>query len=56
MPLYSWAQFYYHLAMGESGNVLSVSGLTVKFGEHAIIDNLSFEVKRDTTIAIVGPN
>lgn len=42
--------------MGESGNVLSVSGLTVKFGEHAIIDNLNFEVKRDTTIAIVGPN
>jgi zinc transport system ATP-binding protein len=35
---------------------LKVSGLEVKFGDHEIIDKLSFNVKRDDTLAIVGAN
>lgn len=36
--------------------LLSVSGLRVKFNSHVILDDLSFEVKRDSTLAILGPN
>lgn len=37
-------------------NILSVNGLTVKFGEHVVLDNLSFDVMRDDTLAIIGAN
>ena len=37
-------------------NILSVKNLNVSFNEHTIIDGLNFDVVRDTTIAIVGPN
>ncbi len=37
-------------------SILKASDLKVKFGGHAILDGLSFEVKRDDTLAIVGPN
>lgn len=42
--------------MQNTGLILSVSNLTVKFDEHIILDNVNFDVKRDTTVAIVGPN
>lgn len=36
--------------------LLSVSGLKVKFDSHIILDDVSFDVKRDSTLAILGPN
>ena len=36
--------------------ILSVKNLSVFFGEEAILKNLSFEVKRGETAAIIGPN
>jgi len=40
--------------MAES--ILTVANLTVKFGNHLILDNLNFNVVRDGTVAVVGPN
>lgn len=37
-------------------SILNVSGLSVKFNSHTILDNLSFDVVRDSTLAIIGPN
>lgn len=37
-------------------NILSVKNLTVSFNNHVILDDLSFNIIRDTTVAIVGPN
>ena len=42
--------------MLSDGLVLSVNNLTVEFNEHTILNNISFDVKRDTTVAIVGAN
>ena len=36
--------------------VLSVKGLEVAFNGHKIVDDVSFDVVRDSTIAIIGPN
>ena len=36
--------------------ILTVSDLSIKFDNHYILDNLSFDVNRDSTVAIVGPN
>jgi zinc transport system ATP-binding protein len=36
--------------------ILRVTNLTVVFNEHRILDDISFEVKRDDTLAIIGPN
>jgi len=36
--------------------ILQVSNLTVKFQNQTILDNVSFKLKRGTTLAIVGPN
>lgn len=36
--------------------LLSVQGLKVKFNSHSIVDNISFDVVRDSTLAIIGPN
>lgn len=36
--------------------ILSIVDLTVEFDEHIILNNLNFDVKRDTVIAIVGAN
>lgn len=36
--------------------LLSVSGLKVKFDSHVVLDDVSFEVKRDSTLAVLGPN
>ncbi len=40
----------------EKENILSVRGLKVKFDNHIILDDISFEIKRDDTLAIIGPN
>jgi zinc transport system ATP-binding protein len=37
-------------------NILAVSGLKVEFDNHIILDDISFEVSRDDTLAIIGPN
>jgi len=36
--------------------LLSVSGLKVKFDHHLILDDISFEVEKNETLAIIGPN
>lgn len=36
--------------------ILEVSDLNVRFQDRAILENVSFKVKRGTTVAIVGPN
>ena len=38
------------------GLILSVSNLAVKFDDHTIFNNISFDVGRDTTVSIVGAN
>lgn len=37
-------------------NILSVKNLKVEFDGHTIIKDISFDVKRDSTLAIIGPN
>jgi len=37
-------------------DILKVSKLNVSFNNHKILDDISFEVKRDDTLAIIGPN
>lgn len=36
--------------------ILKVTNLKVKFNNHVIIKDISFELKRDSTLAIIGPN
>lgn len=36
--------------------ILAVSNLYVEFDNHKILDDISFEIKRDDTLAIIGPN
>ena len=36
--------------------MLEVAGLTVRFGHHTIVDNVSFSVKEGQWLMIVGPN
>jgi len=36
--------------------ILKVSGLNVTLNNHKILEDISFEVKRDDTLAIIGPN
>jgi zinc transport system ATP-binding protein len=40
----------------DDDNILEVSNLTVKVQDRTILENVSFKVKRGTTLAIVGPN
>ncbi len=37
-------------------SILKVSDLTVRFNGHTILDKVTFDVKRDSTLAIIGPN
>jgi zinc transport system ATP-binding protein len=37
-------------------NILSVKNLTVRFDSHTVIGGLDLDVKRDTTLAVVGSN
>lgn len=37
-------------------NILSVEKLQVEFNDHVILDDISFDIKRDDTLAIIGPN
>lgn len=36
--------------------ILKVEGLNVEFNGHKILDDISFEVPRDSTLAVIGPN
>jgi len=40
----------------KDGNALEVADLTVRFGATTVLDRLSFEVPRATSLAIIGPN
>jgi zinc transport system ATP-binding protein len=40
----------------KEGNVLEVDGITVGFGQTTVLEGLSFEVQRGTSLAIIGPN
>lgn len=42
--------------MDNPPDILSVSGLSVKFDRHLILEDISFSIKRDDTLAIIGPN
>jgi zinc transport system ATP-binding protein len=37
-------------------NILTVTSLKVEFDNHVILDDISFQVIRDDTLAIIGPN
>lgn len=37
-------------------DILTVSNLSVSFGNQKVLDNISFSVERDGTLAIIGPN
>ena len=37
-------------------NVLKVDGLCKSFGDHVLIDNLSFELPRNGIVGVIGPN
>lgn len=37
-------------------NILEVKNLNLSFNNHSIIKDLSFNIERDTTVAVVGPN
>ncbi len=41
---------------GQSDFILRVSNLSIEISDQKIIENLSFGVRRGTTLAIVGPN
>lgn len=36
--------------------ILKVQNLKVEFNDHVILDDISFEVRRDSTLAVIGPN
>lgn len=36
--------------------ILKVQNLKVEFNNHIILDDISFDVKRDSTLAVIGPN
>ena len=40
----------------KGNSLLSVSNLKVKLNGHLILDEISFNVERDSTLAIIGPN
>lgn len=40
----------------EPQNVLEVNGLTVQFGQTRVLSNLSFNVPKGSSLAIIGPN
>ena len=42
--------------MASVNNILSVKNLNLSFNNHEIIKDLSFDIVRDTTVAVVGPN
>lgn len=42
--------------MEDKKNILAVKDLTVEFDKHKVLKSISFEVTRDSTLAIIGPN
>lgn len=36
--------------------ILTVSNLSIDFNGHTVLNDISFEVKRDSTMAVIGPN
>lgn len=42
--------------MSQSTPAVSVSELTVRFGDHAVLDNVTFQAEPGDFVAIVGPN
>jgi zinc transport system ATP-binding protein len=42
--------------MSTSTPVISASSLGVRFGDHAVLDDITFEAKANDFVAVVGPN
>ena len=42
--------------MPKKATILSVKNLSVSFNSHTILDDITFDVGRDDTLAIIGPN
>lgn len=42
--------------MDDFPKILSVSNLRVEFNNHVILNNISFDLKRDDTLVVIGPN
>jgi len=42
--------------MSTSTPVVSASSLGVQFGDHAVLDNITFQAEADDFVAVVGPN
>src|SRR3989344_528024 len=37
-------------------SVISVKDLTVQFGDHVVVDSVTFDIEQGDVVAIVGPN
>ena len=46
----------YYILSNITMDILTVTGLSVSFGNQKVLDNISFSVERDGTLAIIGPN
>lgn len=42
--------------MEKADPILSIKNLSVKFDEHVVLKDITFDVQRDDTVAIIGPN
>ncbi|MCR6545538.1 ABC transporter ATP-binding protein [Dehalobacterium formicoaceticum] len=42
--------------MGNAENAIEIRNLTKKFGEHLVVDNISFDVKKGEVFGFLGPN
>jgi zinc transport system ATP-binding protein len=45
-----------HRTVAREGNALEVDQLSIRFGANTILDRLSFDVPRASSLAIIGPN
>lgn len=46
----------YYVLSNITMDILTVTNLNVSFGNQKVLDNVSFSVERDGTLAIIGPN
>lgn len=50
------ASFSFNADIQSGKNVLNVSNLTMLFSDKLLFENVSFDIKRDERIALIGPN
>ncbi len=46
----------YYVLSNMTMDILTVTGLSVSFSSQKVLENVSFSVERDGTLAIIGPN